>query len=228
MEKNREIFQRLPFWEKLTEEQKAYAIQHGSVRHYGKDSLIYDGGSVCLGMACVLKGSIRVSLLSEEGREITLFRLEQGEPCVLSASCVISQITFETCMTAEQDCDLLVIGAGAFRKLTEKSIYVKCFQYELMTERFSSVMWTMQQILFAKMDQRLAGYLVQEYDRTKSADIHMTQEQIAQQINSAREVVTRMLRRFAAEHLVKVKRGGGNYFAGCGRASEDLKIFYIE
>ena len=88
MEKNREIFQRLPFWEKLTEEQKAYAIQHGSVRHYGKDSLIYDGGSVCLGMACVLKGSIRVSLLSEEGREITLFRLEQGEPCVLSASCV--------------------------------------------------------------------------------------------------------------------------------------------
>lgn len=207
MEKNREIFQRLPFWEKLTEEQKAYAIQHGSVRHYGKDSLIYDGGSVCLGMACVLKGSIRVSLLSEEGREITLFRLEQGEPCVLSASCVISQITFETCMTAEQDCDLLVIGAGAFRKLTEKSIYVKCFQYELMTERFSSVMWTMQQILFAKMDQRLAGYLVQEYDRTKSADIHMTQEQIAQQINSAREVVTRMLRRFAAEHLVKVKRG---------------------
>ncbi len=126
---------------------------------------------------------------------------------MLSAACVISQITFDTYMEAEQDCDLLVIPAAAFRQLTEENIHVKCFVYELMTERFSSVMWTMQQILFAGLDRRLAGFLVQEYDRTKDPGIRITQEQIARQINSAREAVARMLRRFMTEHLVEVSRG---------------------
>lgn len=207
MTENLEMFRQLPFWEKLLEEQKESVMRSGRVRHYEKGSILFGSGSVCLGMVSVLRGSIRVSLLSEEGREITLFRLEQGDPCVLSAACVISQITFDTCMTAEQDCDLLVIGAGVFGRLAEENIYVKCFMYELMTKRFSSVMWTMQQILFAGMDQRLAGFLVKEYDRTKSSRIPMTQEQIAQQINSAREVVARMLRRFASEHLVEIRRG---------------------
>ena len=157
----------LPFWEHLEYAQKRYAEDHAVFRHYGKGSMIYSSGSLCLGMACVQKGSVRVYLLSEEGREITLFRLEKGDPCVLSAACVISQITFDTYMEAEQGCDLLVIPAAAFRQLTEENIHVKCFVYELMTERFSSVMWTMQQILFAGLDRRLAGFLVQEYDRTK-------------------------------------------------------------
>lgn len=197
----------LPFWKQLKEEEKAYVIDRISIRHYKKGAIIYGCKDVCLGMICVLSGSIRVSLLSEEGREITLFRLERGDPCVLSAACVMHQITFDTQMEAEQDCDLAVIDSGAFQYLTEKNIYVKCFMYELITERFSSVMWTMQQILFAKMDQRLAGFLIKEYDRTNEPKIRMTQEQIAQQINSAREVVARMLRRFVSDGLVEVRRG---------------------
>lgn len=202
-----ELLSGLPFWEHLEESQKEYIIHHTMVHHYEKGSMIYSSGSMCLGMTCVLKGSIRVYLLSEEGREITLFRLEQGDPCVLSAACVVSQITFDTHMTAEQDCDLLVIRAAAFRQLTEENIYAKCFVYELMTARFSDVMWTMQQILFAGLDRRLADFLIREYDRTGSRKIRMTQEQIARQINSAREVVARMLRRFIAENLVEVSRG---------------------
>lgn len=202
-----DVFLNLPFWEQLSEMEKEYTTRNASVRHYEKDSLLYGSGGVCLGMACVLKGKIRVSLLSEEGREITLFRLEKGDSCVLSASCVISQITFDTQMTVEEDCDLLVVNSGAFGRLSEQNIYVKCFMYEQMAERFSSVMWTMQQILFARMDQRLAGFLLQEYDRTGNMKIRMTQEQIALQINSAREVVARMLKRFIADGLVEVGRG---------------------
>lgn len=198
---------RLPFWEKLEDRQQAYLLEDLSVRHYGKGSIVYGCGSVCLGMICVLKGGIRVYLLSEEGREITLFRLGPGDPCVLSASCVVSQITFDTQMEAEQECDLLVTGMAAFRRLTEENIHVKCFMYELMTERFSSVMWTMQQILFAKLDRRLSGFLIREYERTGDRRIRMTQEQIAQQINSAREVVARMLRRFMEDGLVEAGRG---------------------
>lgn len=202
-----EMLSRFPFWDKMEEKQKEYAVNHAIVRHYEKGSAIFGSGNVCLGMVCVLKGSIRVSLLSEEGREIMLFRLEEGDPCVLSAACVISQITFETHMTADRDCDLLIISSVAFRRLTEENIYVRCFMYELMMERFSSVMWTMQQILFAKFDRRLAGFLLQEYEKTGSLQIRMTQEQVAQQINSAREVVARMLRRFVSDGLVEIRRG---------------------
>lgn len=203
----KERLSQLSFWEKMEEKQKEYAVSHATVRHYKKGAAIFGSGSVCLGMVFVLKGSIRISLLSEGGREIMLFRLEEGDPCVLSAACVISQITFETHMTADRDCDLLIISSVAFRHLTEENIYVKCFMYELMMERFSSVMWTMQQILFAKFDQRLAGFLLQEYEKTGSLQIRMTQEQVAQQINSAREVVARMLRRFVSDGLVEIRRG---------------------
>lgn len=202
-----DILTGLPFWKHLEPAQKTYVQRHAVMRHYEKGSVIYASGSVCLGMTCVLKGRVRAYLLSEEGREITLFRLEAGDPCVLSAACVVSQITFDTQMEAEQDCELLVIPAAAFQQLTKENIHVKCFVYELMTERFSSVMWTMQQILFAKIDQRLAGFLLEEYDKSGNPAVRMTQEQIAQQINSAREVVARMLRRFQAEGLVETSRG---------------------
>lgn len=198
---------KLPFWNELNKKQKDYLLNNASIHHYKKGNTIFSCDSRCLGMTYVIKGSIRVYILSEEGREITLFRLKKDEPCVLSASCVISQITFDTHMDAEQDCDLLIVSSSAFKKITEENIYAKCFMYELMTNRFSSVMWTIQQILFEKLDRRLAVFLLQEYDKTKRTEIHMTHEHIAQQINSAREVVARMLKRFAADGLVEMKRG---------------------
>lgn len=198
---------KLPYWDALEERQKAYLASNASLRHSEKGEIIHGCGSVCLGMFYVLKGSIRVYLLSEEGREVTLFRLEEGDCCILSASCVINQITFDTQMVVERDCELLVVHSGAFAQLVEENIRVKCFMYELATERFSSVMWAMQQILFAKFDKRLAVFLLDEYDKTGRPEIRMTHEQIAVQVNSAREVVARMLKRFASDGLVEMKRG---------------------
>ena len=206
MEKKEEYLKSLPFWERLSEDERAMAAAHSSVKEYKKGSVI-PGGSGCAGMLLIISGEIRAYLLSEEGREITLFRLYAGDACVLSASCVISQITFETYMTAERDSAVLSLGSGAFSKLAEQNIYVRCFMYELLTSRFSSVMWTMQQILFKGFDRRLASFLVSEYERTGLKQIKMTHEQISQHISSAREVVARMLKRFAADGLVESRRG---------------------
>ena len=107
-------------------------------------------------MLLILSGEIRTYLLSDEGREVTLFRLYPGELCVLSASCVISQITFDTQMTAGMDTDVLIIPAIVIAALKEKNLHVRCFLYELATKRFSDVMWAMQQIMFKGLDQRLA------------------------------------------------------------------------
>lgn len=197
----------LPYWSSLDKEQKDYIRQNTSLRHYDSGALIHGCGNACLGMIYLLSGGIRVYLLSEEGREITLFRMQKGDPCVLSASCVISQITFDTHMVVEKDCDLLVVNSAAYKRLTDENVYVRCFTYELMTERFSTVMWAMQAILFEKFDRRLAAFLLSEYDRTGSPQIRMTHEQIARHISSAREVVARMLKRFVSDGLVEIRRG---------------------
>ena len=158
-------------------------------------------------MLFVMQGEMRTYLLSEEGREVTLFRIYPNDLCVLSASCVISQISFDTQMSAQKDTEALIIPPNIVLLLKEKNLSVRCFLYELATKRFSDVMWAMQQILFKRLDQRLALFLMQESQRLGTDTIHMTHEQIAQQISSAREAVARMLKQFSEDGLVELKRG---------------------
>ena len=98
----------LPFWSSLTEQEQETLRRSAFVRHYEKGAFVHSSDTECLGMLFVLSGEIRTYLLSEEGREVTLFRLYPGELCVLSASCVISQITFDTQMTAGPDTEVLI------------------------------------------------------------------------------------------------------------------------
>ena len=202
-----ELVKKLPYWQHLSEEEKQFVKERVVVRNFAKGEMVHGYGSSCLGTAYVLEGELRVFILSEDGREVTLFRLSAGSSCVLSASCIIKQITFQTNMVAESDCSLLVLGSAAFDSLAERNIYVKCFLYEVAAERFSSVMWAMQQILFLKMDKRLAGFLVSEYEKSGLKTVRLTHEQIAVNIGSAREVVARMLKRFEADGLVSLGRG---------------------
>ncbi len=200
-------FIKLPFWKQLTDSEKELIQTNSTIQKYTKGQFVYNGGSKCSGMTAVLSGELRISVISEEGREITLYRLHENELCALSASCILSQITFDTHITAAEECSVLVINAYAFEKLMKQNIHVRCFMYELLSERFSSVMWAMQMILFKGFDRRLASFLIGEYERTGLKTIQMTHEQIAQYTNSAREVVARMLKRFAGEKLVEFKRG---------------------
>ena len=178
---------KIPFWSSLTEQEKDMIRRSSFVRRYEKRHSYY--------------------LLSEEGREVTLFRLYPGELCVLSASCVISQITFDTQLSAGSDTAILVIPANIVDALAAQNLHLRCFLYELATKRFSDVMWAMQQILFKGLDRRLAEFLLAEAARTGSDTIRMTHAQIAQHISSAREAVARMLKSFSEDGLVELKRG---------------------
>ncbi len=198
---------KLPFWNDLSADEKAYVEGCARIRRYEKGHHIHSCAKSCLGLIHVITGRIRVYLLSEEGREVTLYHINEGENCVLSSSCVIRQITFETHMAAEQDCELLVVNSGAFKKLVDTNINVRCFQYELITERFSSVVWVLQRVLFDRFDSRLAAFLLEISAKHGVEEVRMTQEQIAVHINSAREVVARMLKQFASDGIVEVKRG---------------------
>jgi len=201
------MLNQLPFWTSLTEQEKGILHQSAVIHRYAKGTFIHNNTQECLGMLLVLSGEIRTCLLSDEGREITLFRIYPQDLCVLSASCVISQISFDTQMTAQRDTEVLIIPANIIETLHEKNLSVRCFLYELALERFSDVMWAMQQILFKRLDQRLAAFLVEEYERSGSETVRMTHEQIAQHISSAREAVARMLKQFTEDGLVELKRG---------------------
>ena len=199
--------EQLPFWPSLSERERDMVRRSAVLRRCEKGALIHDGGNECLGMLLLLSGEIRTYLLSDEGREVTLYRLYAGDVCVLSASCVISQITFDTQISAQQETEVLIIPASIIAALREENLSLRCFLYELATQRFSDVRWAMQQILFKGLDRRLAGFLLDEAERTGSSTIRMTHEQIAQHISSAREAVARMLKSFSEDGLVSLKRG---------------------
>ena len=120
-----------------------------------------------------LARSFRV-MMSEDGRDITLYRLFKGDVCILSASCVLEAITFDVFIDAEEDTDVLLINSSIFHRLADRNIYVKCFGYQLATVRFSDVMWAMQQILFMGADKRLACFLWNETAKSGSDDLKMT------------------------------------------------------
>lgn len=200
----KEIF---PFWDKISETDKDYICQNSYTITYPKDTNIHDGNE-CSGVIFVRSGSLRLSIMSDEGKDITLYRLHQRDMCMLSASCVLQTITFDVFINAEEDSECYVISGPAFAAVSERNPSIKIFALESAVSRFSDVMWVMQQILFMSLDKRLAIFLSDESARTGSNTITLTHGQIAKYIGSAREAVSRMLKYFTNEKIVEVSRGG--------------------
>ncbi|MBP8640674.1 MAG: Crp/Fnr family transcriptional regulator [Oscillospiraceae bacterium] len=204
-----ELFaQSFPFWEKLSDDEKKTLCVQTSFAEYSKGQNIHGNTGNCTGALLVKSGILRAYILSDGGKEITLYRLYPGDICMLSASCVMQSITFDVYVDAEVKSEVYIINSGAFAKQMEENVFVENFALKMATERFSEVMWAMQQILFMSFDRRLAVFLIDELAKDGGDTIKLTQEQIAKYMGSAREVVSRMLKYFSTEGLVEVSRGG--------------------
>lgn len=160
-----------------------------------------------MGVMLLLKGQIRAYILSEDGREVTLYRLFAWDLCVLSASCVLDAVAFDVQIEAVEDSRVILIPVSYYKTLMEKNAQVELYTYKISTERFSDVMWTLQQILFMRADQRLAVFLWDEISKSKTDTVTYTHDQIARYIGSAREVVSRVLKYFQQEGIVALSRG---------------------
>lgn len=196
-----------PFWEEISADAQETICRHSVAMTYLKGTTIHDG-SECSGVFFIRSGCLRVYIMSEKGKDITLYRLYSDDMCMLSASCVLQAVTFDVMIDAEEDSECYVINGPAFASVSESHPKIKIFSLETAISRFSDVMWVMQQILFMSMDQRLAIFLSDESKRIGSDVIPLTHEQIAKYMGSAREVVTRMLKYFAGEGIVEVSRKG--------------------
>ena len=197
-----------PFFDRLSDVDKETFCRSSYHTSFKKGTNIHDGNE-CTGVILVRTGSLRLYILSEDGKEITLYRIFAGGICMLSASCVLNSITFDVFIDSEEESDCIVVGGCAYAEMAERIPEVKIFALESAVSRFSDVMWVMQQILFMSMDKRLAIFLLDESAKNGNDIIRLTHEQIAKYMGSAREVVSRMLKYFASEGMVESSRSEG-------------------
>lgn len=196
----------LPFWNCLKESEKDSLISGSSEMSFKKGEPVSSPGDECRGVIMLLKGQLRVYIMSEDGREITLYRIKSGEVCVLSASCVLDAIVFDVFIEAADESRAVIIPLSVFRPIMLSNKDAELFVYKESVSRFSDVMWTMQQILFIGADKRLARFLLDETHGGKST-VYMTHDEIARNIGSAREVVSRLLKYMSREGIVSLSRG---------------------
>ena len=197
----------IPVWRDLTPAQQEQLASGASKRTVQKGTVIHSGSLDCTGLLLVECGQLRAYILSDEGREITLYRLLDRDICLFSASCIMRSIQFEVMITAEREATLWVIPPEVFKSVMEQSAPLANYTNEVMAGRFSDVMWLMEQIMWKSFDKRLAAFLLEESALEETPVLKITHEAIANHLGTAREVVTRMLRYFQSEGMVKLARG---------------------
>ena len=196
-----------PIWNKLTTEHQKQISESLSKRSVKKGTIIHNGYKSCVGVFLILSGQLRAYILSDEGREITLYRLFDRDVCILSAPCMMRSIQFDIIIETEKDSELLLIPVETYKRVMEESAPLANYTNEIMASRFSDAMWLIEQIMWKSLDKRVASFLLEETSIEGTNCLKITHEIIANHIGTHREVVTRMLRYFQSEGLVKLTRG---------------------
>jgi len=201
------ISEYFPVWGKLAAEHQQTLSQAVTLRAFRKGDVIHHGEADCIGILLVRSGQLRAYILSEEGREITIYRLFERDICLFSASCMMNSIQFEITIAAEKDSELWIIPPEIYKGLMEQSAPLSNYTNEVMASRFSDVMWLIEQVMWKSMDKRVAAFLLEEASIEGTTQLKITHENIANHLGTHREVVTRMLRYFQSEGMVKLTRG---------------------
>ena len=196
-----------PIWSKLSIAQQNQLSGALVSKTIAKGTMIHNGSMDCTGLLLVKSGQLRAYILSDEGREITIYRLFDRDMCLFSASCMMRSIQFDVTIEAEKDTELWIIPSEIYQSIMSESAPVANYTNELMATRFSDVMWLIEQIMWKSLDKRVAAFLLEEASIEGSDRLKITHEYIANHLGSHREVITRMLRYFQNEGMVKLSRG---------------------
>lgn len=202
-----EFSEYFPVWDSMTLQQQQ-AISAGLVsRSVKKGTMLHSGGTDCTGLLLIKTGQLRAFILSREGREVTLYRLFDRDICLFSASCIMRSIQFDVAISAEKDTQLWIIPSDIYQQIMEQSACVANYTNEIMASRFSEVMWLIEQVMWKSMDKRVAAFLLEEAAIEDTDCLRITHESIAHHLGTHREVVTRMLRYFQREDMIRQTRG---------------------
>ena len=197
----------LSVWNKLGKTQQQTLEESAVKRKFVKGEILHNGSADCTGLILLISGQLRAFIISDDGREITLYRLFERDICLFSASCIMNSIQFDITISAEKDTEVLVIPAEVYKSIMEVSAPLANYTNEIMASRFSDVMWLIDQIMWKSFDKRLADFLISEANIEGKNTLNITHETIGNHLGNPREVVTRMLKYFVSEGLVKLSRG---------------------
>ncbi len=200
--------QAFPFFSRLTPAGQQQMLDSVSACPLSAGELLLTEGSECQALLLVERGAIRVYKLASSGREITLYQVGPGESCVLGTSCVINHNGYPALAMTTSKTDALAVPASLFRKLYESETAIRAFVMALFSERFSNLMLLVEEVAFAKMDERLATFLVEHavLDSRTLQPICLSHDEVAAHLGTAREVVTRLLQQFSDLGLISLSR----------------------
>lgn len=201
------LHETLNFWRELTDSQKYNLKQLIVKKQFAAGEAMHSGSDQCSGLFLIRSGQVRAYIVSESGKEITLYRLFERDVCIFSAACMMKNISFDIFVEAEKDTQAYLLPTPVFQRLSQESLPVQVFTNELMASRFSDVMWIMEQALFTSLDRRLANFLAEQLVIEGTNTLEITHEKIANHLGTAREVITRMLKYFQNEGMVILNRG---------------------
>ena len=196
-----------PIWDNLAPGEQSQILQSSTLMTVSAGQHIHDGTKECTGLLLVASGQLRAYIVSEGGREITLYRLLENDICLFSASCIMHSLQFNVMIQAEKDTTFWLIPTDTYKKLMSESVTISNYTNEILASRMSDVVWLMEQVMWQSFDVRLATFLLEESALESSNKLTITHEEIANHLGTAREVVTRMLKYFQSEGMVALSRG---------------------
>ena len=203
----RDYIDSFDLWNPLTNTQRNALLSHTHFMHAAKGRAVYRGALADAGILHIISGSLRVYILSEVGRECTLYFLRPGDAALLAGTVFFDRRVCDVSVEAAEDTDLFVSDTAVVRAILDENLPIRAAAYEYATQRLSEILWKFQEMLFISADRRLAKFLLAESGRTASDEIRLTHEQTAQSLGTAREVVSRLIREFCQAGLVQTSRG---------------------
>lgn len=195
------LLERFPVLAQLPKERLEKLLAKSDLRRVPAGGTLFEAGQACRGFPLVLEGSVRVAKGSESGREIVLYRVEPGQACILSGGCLLGHSDYSARGVAEEDVRVLVIPPDVFQALMIESEPFRRFVFGMYGERLAEVMELVDEVAFRRLDQRLAQLLVH-----RGPVLEVTQQKLADELGSVREIVSRLLRSFESRGWVKLER----------------------
>ncbi len=195
------LLQHYPMLAGLPPSQLGDLLSNAAMLHLPAGTVLFDENQPCQGFPLLLAGSIRVIKAAASGRELQLYRVEDGESCILTSSCLLGHTRYHARGIVDQDVTLVVLPSPEFRKLIALHEPFRDYIFSLFSERLTDLMQLVSAVAFQKLDQRLAALLI-----AKPSPIHITHQALADELGSVREIVSRLLKHFAEHGWVRLGR----------------------
>lgn len=199
-----EMIEAFPFVAEMEARLQARLFQQVIAKHLGDGEVLAREGTECGYLPFVLAGTLRVYKVGEQGKELTLYRVDRGESCILTATCILNRGEFPAIAQAEGSTELLLVPARLFTSFIDELPSWRHYLFALYARRLDLVLSVVEEVAFHHVDARIAAFL---FESASNDAVQATHQRLASEIGTSREVVSRILKDFESEGLISTSRG---------------------